>query len=50
MLAVVDARNPTSLVVYPEYGIDGLQGIYLANGNLYTVSNAGLTIYSVTVP
>jgi uncharacterized protein (TIGR03437 family) len=50
MLAVVDARNPMSLVVYPEYGIDGLQGIYLANGNLYAVSNAGLTIYSVTVP
>jgi len=49
-LAVVDARNPASLVVYPEYGIDGLQGIYLANGYLYTVSNAGLTIYSVTVP
>ena len=31
-------------------GIDGLQGTYLANGYLYTVSNTGLTIYSVTVP
>jgi hypothetical protein len=50
MLAIVDARNPASLVVYPEYGIDGLQGTTLANGYLYTVSNAGLTIYSVTVP
>ncbi len=49
-VAIVDARNPASLVVYPEYSVDGLQGIYLANGNLYTVSNAGLTIYSVTVP
>jgi len=43
MLAIVDARNPASLVVYPEYGIDGLQGTYLTNGFLYTVSNAGLT-------
>lgn len=50
MLAIVDARNPASLVVYPEYGIDGLQGGSLANGYLYTVSNAGLTIYSVSVP
>jgi len=50
MLAIVDARNPASLVVYPEYGIDGLQGTYLTNGFLYTVSNAGLTIYSVTLP
>jgi hypothetical protein len=50
MLAIVDARNPASLAVYPEYGIDGLQGMSLSNGNLYTVSNAGLTIYSVTVP
>jgi uncharacterized protein (TIGR03437 family) len=50
MLAIVDARNPASLVVYPEYGIDGLQGTFLSNGYLYTVSNAGLTIYSVTVP
>ncbi len=50
VLAIVDARNPASLVVYPEYGIDGLQGTYLANGYLYTVSNTGLTIYSVTVP
>jgi hypothetical protein len=50
MLAIVDARNPTSMVVYPEYGVDGLQGMYLAGGNLYTVSNAGLTIYSVTLP
>ena len=49
-LAIVDARNPASLLVYPEYSVDGLQGIYLANGNLYTVSNAGLTIYSVTLP
>jgi uncharacterized protein (TIGR03437 family) len=49
-LAVVDARNPASMVVYPEYGVDGLQGISLVNGMLYTVSNAGLTIYSVTVP
>jgi uncharacterized protein (TIGR03437 family) len=49
-LAVVDARNPASLVVYPEYAIDGLQGTYFANGYLYAVSNAGLTIYSVTLP
>jgi uncharacterized protein (TIGR03437 family) len=49
-LAVVDARNTASLVLYPEYVIDGLQGMYLANGNLYTVANAGLTIYSVTLP
>jgi uncharacterized protein (TIGR03437 family) len=49
-LAIVDARNPASLVVYPEYGIDGLQGTTLANGYLYAVSNAGLTIYSVTLP
>lgn len=49
-LAIVDARNPASLVVYPEYAIDGLQGTTLANGYLYTVSNAGLTIYSVAVP
>jgi uncharacterized protein (TIGR03437 family) len=49
-LAIVDARKPASLVVYPEYAIDGLQGMFLAGGNLYTVSNAGLTIYSVTVP
>jgi len=50
MLAIVDARNPASLAVYPEYAIDGLQGTYLANGYLYAVSNAGLTIYSVTMP
>lgn len=49
-LAVVDARVPTSMVVYPEYAIDGLQGIFLAGGNLYAASNAGLTVYSVTVP
>jgi uncharacterized protein (TIGR03437 family) len=49
-LAIVDARNPASPVLYPEYAVDGLQGIFLANGNLYTVSNAGLTIYSVTLP
>jgi uncharacterized protein (TIGR03437 family) len=49
-LTIVDARNPASLVVYPEYGIDGLQGTTLSNGYLYTVSNAGLTIYSVTLP
>jgi uncharacterized protein (TIGR03437 family) len=49
-LAIVDARNPMSMVVYPEYGIDGLQGMSVANGVLYTVSNAGLTVYSVTVP
>lgn len=49
-LAIVDARNPASLVVYPEYGIDNLQGITFASGNLYTVSNAGLTVYSVTLP
>jgi hypothetical protein len=49
-LAIVDARNPASLVVYPEYAIDGLQGTTLANGYLYTVSNAGLTIYSVKTP
>lgn len=49
-LAIVDARNPASLVVYPEYGIDGLQGTTFANGMLYTVSNAGLTIHSVTLP
>jgi uncharacterized protein (TIGR03437 family) len=49
-LAIVDARNPASMVVYPEYAVDGLQGIYLANGNLYTVSNAGLTVYSVATP
>ncbi len=49
-LAIVDARKPASMVVYPEYAIDGLQGMFLAGGNLYTVSNAGLTIYSVTVP
>lgn len=49
-LAIVDARIPTSMVVYPEYAIDGLQGITLSNGYLYTVSNTGVTIYSVTVP
>jgi uncharacterized protein (TIGR03437 family) len=49
-LAIVDARNPMSLAVYPEFAVDGLQGISLVNGNLYAVSNAGLTIYSVTVP
>ena len=49
-LAIVDARKPASPVVFPEYGIDGLQGTTLANGYLYTVSNAGLTIYSVTLP
>jgi uncharacterized protein (TIGR03437 family) len=49
-LAIVDARNPAGLVVYPEYAIDGLQGMSLSNGKLYTVSNAGLTIYSVTLP
>jgi uncharacterized protein (TIGR03437 family) len=49
-LAIVDARNPASPVVYPEYAIDGLQGTLFANGYLYTVSNAGLTIYSVTAP
>jgi hypothetical protein len=50
MLAIVDARNTSSLVVYPEYGIDGLLGTTLSNGYLYTVSNAGLTVYSVTLP
>jgi hypothetical protein len=49
-LAIVDARNPASPVLYPAYAVDGLQGISLANGNLYTVSNTGLTIYSVTLP
>jgi hypothetical protein len=49
-LAIVDARKPSSIVLYSEYAIDGLQGMYLSNGNLYTASNAGLTIYSVTVP
>lgn len=49
-LAIVDARKPASMVVYPEYAIDGLQGISIMNGNLYAVSNAGLAIYSVTLP
>jgi uncharacterized protein (TIGR03437 family) len=49
-LAIVDARNMNSLVVYPEYGVDGLLGTTLSNGYLYTVSNAGLTVYSVTLP
>jgi uncharacterized protein (TIGR03437 family) len=49
-LAIVDARNPASLVIYPEFAVDGLQGMSLSNGKLYTVSNAGLTIYSVTLP
>jgi uncharacterized protein (TIGR03437 family) len=49
-LAIVDARNPASPVLYPEYAVDNLQGILFSNGLLYTVSNAGLTIYSVTLP
>lgn len=49
-LAIVDARNPASLILYPEYAVDNLQGILFSNGLLYTVSNAGLTIYSVTLP
>lgn len=49
-LAIVDARKPGSLVVYPEFEVDNLQGLSLWNGNLYAVSNAGLTIYSVTLP
>jgi uncharacterized protein (TIGR03437 family) len=49
-LAIVDARNPASLVVYPEFAVDGLQKMSVASGKLYTVSNAGLTIYSVTLP
>lgn len=49
-LAIVDARNPASPVLYPEYAIDNLQGIIFSNGYLYTVSNAGLTIYSVALP
>jgi uncharacterized protein (TIGR03437 family) len=49
-LAAVDARNPQSLVVYPEYAINGLQGIVLANGNLYAATAAGLSIFSVTLP
>jgi len=49
-LAIVDARNPTTLVLYSEYAVDNLQGMLFSNGNLYTVSNAGLTIYSVTLP
>jgi uncharacterized protein (TIGR03437 family) len=50
MLAIVDGRNTASPVIYPEYAIDGLQGTTLANGMLYTASNAGLTIYSLTLP
>ncbi len=49
-LAVVDARKPTAMVVYPEFAVDNLQGLFLLNGMLYTVSNGGLTIYSVTQP
>ena len=49
-LALVDARNPSSLVLYPEFAVDNLQGMLFSNGLLYTVSNAGLTIYSVTLP
>jgi hypothetical protein len=49
-LAVVDARNPSSPVLYPEFAVDNLQGILFSNGLLYAVSNAGLTIYSVTLP
>ena len=49
-LAIVDARNPASPVLYPEYAVDNLQGILFSNNLLYTVSNAGLTIYSVTLP
>jgi uncharacterized protein (TIGR03437 family) len=49
-LAIVDARNPSSLVLYPEFSVDDLQGILFSNGLLYAVSNAGLTIYSVTLP
>lgn len=49
-LAVVNARNPASPVLYPEYAVDNLQGILFSNGLLYAVSNAGLTIYSVTLP
>jgi hypothetical protein len=49
-LAIVDARNPPNLILYPQAAIDGLQGITYANGDLYAVSNAGLTIYSVTLP
>ena len=48
--AIVDARNPSSLVLYPEYAVDNLQGILFSNGLLYTVSNSGLTIYLVTLP
>jgi hypothetical protein len=46
----VDARNPSSLVLYPKFAVDNLQGILFSNNLLYTVSNAGLTIYSVTLP
>lgn len=49
-LAIVDARNPASPVLYPQYAVDNLQGFLFSNGLLYTVSNAGLTIYSVTLP
>ncbi len=49
-LAIVDARNTANLAVYPEYAIDGLQGITFSNGNLYAISNAGLTVFSVTLP
>ena len=49
-LAVVDARNPSSPVLYPEFAVDNLQGILFSNGLLYAVSNAGLTIYSVILP
>jgi uncharacterized protein (TIGR03437 family) len=50
ILAVVDARKPTAMAVYPEFAVDNLQGLFLSNGKLYTVSNGGLTIYSVTLP
>jgi uncharacterized protein (TIGR03437 family) len=49
-LAIVDARSPSSLILYPQFAVDNLQGILFSNGLLYTVSNAGLTIYSVTLP
>jgi uncharacterized protein (TIGR03437 family) len=49
-LAIVDARNPVSPILYPKFAVDNLQGILFSNNLLYTVSNVGLTIYSVTLP
>ncbi len=49
-LMLVDAANPSSLVVTPSRTADVFQGMRHADGRLFAAGPAGLSIYDVGIP